>query len=97
VARTTILASRISGTLGNSRITLSGTAQVRIVDAAEDKGGLRGTPVVTGTTNVIMNSDQEYVVTYNNAAVSIAQAGASGAFLDSWTVYVKNKGAGLVT
>jgi hypothetical protein len=100
LARTTILASRIAGTLGTSRISLTGTAQVRIVDAAEDKGGLRGTRVVTGTTDVIMNSDQEYVVTYSNAgaiAASLAQAGTSGAFLDSWAVYVKNKGAGTLT
>lgn len=99
-ARTTILASRINGTLGTTRITLSGTAQVRIVDAAEDKGGLRGTRVVTGTTDVLMNSDQEYVVTYSNAsaiAASLAQAGTAGAFLDSWAVYVKNKGVGTLT
>lgn len=99
-ARTTVLASRINGTLGTTRITLTGTAQVRIVDAAEDKGGLRGTRPVTGTTDVIMNSDQEYVVTYSNAsaiAASLAQAGTSGAFLDSWAVYVKNKGAGTLT
>lgn len=100
LARTTILASRSSGTLGTSRITLSGTAQVRVVDAAEDKGGVRGTRPVTGTTDVIMNSDQAYVVTYSNAsaiAASLAQAGASGAFLDGWVTWIRNKGAGTLT
>lgn len=100
LARTTVLVSRIAGTLGTSRITLSGTAQVRFIDAADDMDGIRGTRAVTGTTDAIMNSDLGYAVTYSNAsavAVSLAQAGAALQFLDGWACYVKNKGAGAVT
>jgi hypothetical protein len=95
-----VIASRVSGTLGTSRISLTGTAQVRFVDAAEDMDGVRGTRPVTGTTDTLNNSDLGFVVTYSNAAavaVSLAQAGASGLFLDGWATYVKNKGAGVVT
>jgi hypothetical protein len=95
-----VIVSRISGTLGTSRIMLSGTAQVRFVDAAEDMDGVRGTRPVTGTTDTLNNSDLGFVVTYSNAsaiAVSVAQAGTSGLFLDGWATYVKNKGAGVVT
>ncbi len=100
LARTTIIASRISGTLGTSRITLTGTAQVRFIEAAEDMDGVRGTRAVTGTSDVLANSDQGYVVTYNNGgaiAVSLAQAGASNLFLSGWATTVQNIGAGTVT
>jgi hypothetical protein len=100
LARTTIIASRIAGTLGTSRISLSGTAQVRFVDAADDMDGMRGTRAVTGTTDTLNNSDLGFVVTYSNAAavaVSLAQASVSNLFLDGWACYVKNKGAGAVT
>jgi hypothetical protein len=100
LSRVTVLASRISGTLGTTKITLSGTAQVRIVESADDMGALRGTRVVTGTTDALAQSDLGGAVTYSNAvaiAVSIAQAGASGAFLDGWSVHVKNTGAGTLT
>lgn len=100
LARTTIIASRISGTLGTSRITLTGTAQVRFIEAAEDMDGVRGTRVVTGTSDVLANSDQGYVVTYSNAspiAVSLAQAGSSNLFQNGWATMVQNTGAGTVT
>lgn len=100
LSRVTVLASRISGTLGTTKITLSGTAQVRIVESADDMGALRGTRVVTGTTDALAQSDLGGAVTYSNAAsiaASIAQAGASGAFLDGWSVWVKNTGAGTLT
>ncbi|MEH2477533.1 hypothetical protein V1282_000890 [Nitrobacteraceae bacterium AZCC 2146] len=100
LARTTILASRISGTLGTSRIPLSGTAQVRFIESADDMDGVRGTRAVTGTTDTLNNSDLGYVVTYSNAsaiAVSLAQASVSNLFMDGWAVFVKNKGAGAVT
>jgi hypothetical protein len=96
----TVLASRISGTLGTTKITLAGTAQVRIVESADDMGALRGTRAVTGTTDALAQSDLGGAVTYSNAAsiaASIAQAGASGAFLDGWSVHVKNTGAGTLT
>lgn len=95
-----VIVSRIGGTLGTSRLNLSGTAQVRFVELAEDMDGVRGTRAVTGTTDVLMNSDLGYVVTYTNAsavAVSLAQAGSSNLFLDGWATFVKNKGAGAVT
>lgn len=95
-----VIQSRISGVFGTSRIPLSGTAQVFFPELAEDMDGVRGTRAVTGTTDVLMNSDLGYVVTYSNAsavAVSLAQAGAGNAFLDGWAVFVKNKGAGAVT
>lgn len=94
------LESRVAGTLGTSRLNLSGTAQVRFVELAEDMDGVRGTRAVTGTTDVLMNSDHGYVVTFSNAsavAASLAQAGTGNAFLDGWTLFVKNKGAGAVT
>ncbi|WP_441277785.1 hypothetical protein AB7783_12295 [Tardiphaga sp. 172_B4_N1_3] len=100
LARTTILASRISGTLGTSRISLTGTAQVRLLESAEDMDGVRGTRTVTGTSDTLNNSDQGYVVTYSNAsaiAVALAQASSSNLFLDGWVVFVKNKGGGAVT
>jgi hypothetical protein len=100
LARTTILASRISGTLGTSRISLSGTAQVRFIETADDMDGVRGTRAVTGTTDTLNNSDLGYVVTYSNAsavAVSLAQTSVSNLFTDGWAVLVKNKGAGAVT
>ena len=100
LARTTIIASRISGTLGTSRITLTGTAQVRFIEAAEDMDGVRGTRAVTGTSDVLANSDQGYVVTYSNGsaiAVSLAQAGSSNLFLAGWATMVQNLGAGTVT
>jgi hypothetical protein len=95
-----VIASRVSGTLGTSRISLTGTAQVRFVDAAEDMDGVRGTRPVTGTTDTLNNSDLGFVVTYSNAsaiAVSLAQAGTSGLFLDGWATTVKNKNVGTVT
>lgn len=100
LARTTILASRIAGTLGTARISLSGTAQVRFIESAEDMDGVRGTRAVTGTSDTINNSDLGYVLTYNNAsavAASLAQASVSNLFIDGWAVWVKNKGAGAVT
>lgn len=100
LARTTVLYSRIAGTLGTSRITLSGTAQVRFVELSEDMDGMRGTRAVTGTSDTLNNSDLGYAVTYSNAsavAVSLAQASVSNLFLDGWAVWVKNKGAGAVT
>lgn len=100
LARTTILASRSAGTLGTSRIVLSGTAQVRFVYAAEDIGALRGTRAVTGTSDVIAQNDLGRAITYSNAspiAASIAQAGASSLFLDGWSTEVKNTGAGALT
>lgn len=100
LARTTVLYSRIAGTLGTSRITLSGTAQVRFIESAEDMDGMRGTRAVTGTSDTLNNSDLGFVVTYSNAsavAVSLAQASVSNLFLDGWAVWVKNKGAGAVT
>jgi hypothetical protein len=100
LARTTILASRISGTLGTSRISLSGTAQVRFIETAYDMDGVRGTRAVTGTTDTLNNSDLGYVVTYSNAAavaVSLAQASVSNLFTDGWAAWVQNLGAGAVT
>lgn len=100
LARTIILGSRSGGTLGTSRISLSGTAQVRFVEAAEDMGGVRGTRVVTSTSDALANSDLNRPVTYNNAsaiAVTLAQAGASNLFLDGWATYIRNIGAGTVT
>ena len=100
LARTTVLASRIAGTLGTTRISLSGTAQVRFIESAEDMDGVRGTRPVTGTSDTLNNSDLGYVVTYSNAsavAVSLAQASVSNLFIDGWAVWVKNKGAGPVT
>lgn len=95
-----VIASRSGGTLGTSRINLTGTAQVRFVELAEDMDGVRGTRAVTGTSDTLNNSDLGYAVTYSNAsavAVSLAQAGASNLFLDGWAVFVKNKGAGAVS
>jgi hypothetical protein len=100
LGRTTVLASRISGTLGTSRISLSGTAQVRFIESAEDMDGVRGTRAVTTTTDTINNSDLGYVVTYSNAAavaVSLAQASVSNLFMDGWGVWTQNLGAGAVT
>jgi hypothetical protein len=100
LARTTILASRISGTLGTSRISLSGTAQVRFIESAEDMDGVRGTRPVTGTTDTLNNGDLGYVVTYSNAAavaVSLAQASVSNLFTDGWAAWTQNLGAGTVT
>ncbi|MEY9184994.1 hypothetical protein [Bradyrhizobium sp. USDA 313] len=99
-SRTTVLASRSGGTLGTSRISLSGSAQVRFIESAEDLDGLRGTRAVTGTSDVIANTDMGSAITYSNAsaiAATIAQAGASSQFLDGWTVFVKNTGAGALT
>jgi hypothetical protein len=98
-ARTTVLASRSAGTLGTSRIVLSGTAQVRIVAAAEDMDGVRGTRSVTGTSDTLAATDLGYVVTYSNAAavaVSLAQAGTASLY-DGWATLVQNLGAGTVT
>jgi hypothetical protein len=95
-----VIVSRISGTLGTSRISLSGTAQVRFIESAEDMDGVRGTRPVTGTSDTLANSDLGYVVTYSNAsaiAVTLAQAATSGLFLDGWATFVKNKGVGAVT
>lgn len=100
LSRVTVLASRISGTLGTSKITLSGTAQVRIVESADDMGALRGTRAVSGTSDTLLQSDLGRAVTYSNAAsiaVSIAQAGSSSSFLDGWTTWIKNTGVGTVT
>jgi hypothetical protein len=86
--------------LGTSRISLSGTAQVRFAEPAEDMDGVRGTRAVTGTSDTLNDSDLGYVVTYSNAsavAVSLAQASVSNLFMDGWAVWVKNKGAGAVT
>jgi hypothetical protein len=99
LARTTILASRNAGTLGTSRISLSGTAQVRFVQAAEDIGGLGGTRSVTLTTDAIASTDRGRAIAYSNAsaiAVSLAQAGTAG-FFDGWATWIKNTGAGAVT
>jgi hypothetical protein len=98
LSRVTVLASRISGTLGTTKVTLTGTAQVRIVDAAEDMGALRSTRPVTGTTDTLAATDMGSAVTYNNAAavaVSLAQAGTAG-LLDGWATWVQNLGAGTV-
>jgi hypothetical protein len=100
LARTTVLASRSGGTLGTSRIVLSGTAQVRLVDSSEDMDGVRGTRPVTGTSDTINNSDLGYVVTYSNAAavaVSLAQASVSNLFIDGWAAWVQNLGVGTAT
>jgi hypothetical protein len=100
LSRVTVLYSRISGTLGTTKITLSGTAQVRIVDSADDMGALRGTRTVTGTSDTLAQNDLGGAVTYSNAssiAVSLAQAGASSQFLDGWSAWVQNIGAGTVT
>lgn len=100
LARTTIIASRIAGTLGTSRITLSGTAQVRFIESAEDMDGIRGTRTVTGTSDTINNSDLGFVVTYSNAsavAVSIAQPSVANLFLDGWAAWFQNLGVGAVT
>jgi hypothetical protein len=99
-ARTTVLAARSGGTLSTTRLLLSGTAQVRIIEAAEDMDGVRGTRVVTGTSDVLSNNDLGYVVTYSNAsaiAVSLAQAAVSNLFMDGWSTWVQNLGAGTVT
>lgn len=98
--RTTVLASRSGGTLGTSRISLSGSAQVRFIESAEDMDGVRGTRAVTGTSDAIANADQGYAITYSNAsaiAATIAQAGASSQFLDGWACWIKNTGAGALT
>lgn len=100
LSRVTVMASRIGGTLGTTKMTLTGTAQVRIVESADDMGALRGTRAVTGTSDTLAQSDLGRAVTYSNAAsiaVSLAQAGASSSFLDGWSVHVKNTGAGTVT
>jgi hypothetical protein len=98
-ARTTVLASRSAGTLGTSRIVLSGTAQVRIVASAEDMDGVRGTRSVAGTSDTLAATDLGYVVTYSNAAavaVSLAQAGTASLY-DGWAAWVQNTGVGTVT
>lgn len=98
-ARTTVIASRSGGTLGTSRITLSGTAQVRIVESAVDMDGVRGTRSVTGTSDALAATDLGYVVTYSNAAsvaVSLAQAGTASLY-DGWATWVQNLGVGTVT
>lgn len=100
LARTTVLASRISGTLGTTRLTLSGTAQVRFVESAEDMDGFRVTRTVSGTSDTIANTDHGCAITYSNAsaiAASLAQAGASSQFLDGWRTWVKNTGVGTLT
>src|SRR5882757_10699462 len=68
LSRVTVLQSRISGTLGTTKVTLSGTAQVRIVDASEDKGGVRGARPVTTTSDTIADTDLNRPITYNNAS-----------------------------
>jgi hypothetical protein len=98
-ARTTVLASRSAGTLGTSRIVLSGTAQVRIVESAVDMDGVRGTRSVAGTSDTLASTDLGYVVTYSNAAavaVSLAQAGTASLY-DGWATWVQNTGVGTVT
>jgi hypothetical protein len=98
-ARTTVIASRSGGTLGTSRITLSGTAQVRIVESAVDMDGVRGTRSVAGTSDALAATDLGYVVTYSNAAavaVSLAQAGTASLY-DGWATWVQNLGVGMVT
>lgn len=100
LSRVTVMASRIGGTLGTTKMTLTGTAQVRIVESADDMGALRGTRAVTGISDTLAQSDLGRAVTYSNAAsiaVSLAQAGASSSFLDGWSVHVKNTGAGTLT
>lgn len=97
--RTKVLVSRIAGTLGTSKISLSGTAQVRIVEAAVDMDGIRGTRVVGGTTDVIASTDHGFAIAYSNAtgvAASLAQAGTAG-LDDGWKTFVKNTGAGILT
>jgi hypothetical protein len=99
LSRVSVLASRISGTLGTSRITLSGTAQVRIVESAVDMDGVRGTRSVTGTSDILASTDLGYVVTYSNAAavaVSLAQAGTASLY-DGWATHVQNLGVGTAT
>jgi hypothetical protein len=98
-ARTTVLASRSAGTLGTSRIVLSGTAQVRIVESSYDMDGVRGTRTVAGTSDTLASTDLGYVVTYGNAAavaVSLAQAGTASLY-DGWATWVQNTGVGTVT
>lgn len=100
LARTTIIASRIAGTLGTSRISLTGTAQVRFVEAANDMDGVRGTRIVTGTSDVLANNDLGYVVEYNSVsavAVSLGQAGQGASFMAGWAAYVQNLNTGVVT
>jgi hypothetical protein len=99
-SRTTVLAARSGGTLSTTRLLLSGTAQVRIIEAAEDMDGVRGTRTVTSTSDVLSNNDLGYVVTYSNAsavAVSLAQAAVSNLFMDGWSTWVQNLGVGTVT
>lgn len=98
--RTTVLASRSGGALGTSRISLSGTAQVRIIEAAQDMDSLRGTRQFGLTADTINNTDQGYAIVYTNdspVAVSIGQAGAALQYLDGWCCWIKVTGAGTVT
>jgi hypothetical protein len=99
LSRVTVRASRIAGTLGTSKITLNGTAQVRFIESAFDMDGVRGTRSFTGTSDSIASTDLGYMVTYSNAsavAVSIAQAGTAG-FDDAWATWVQNLGVGTLT
>jgi hypothetical protein len=62
-------------------------------------GGLRGTRVVGGTTDAILNADLDCAVIYSNTgavAVSLAQAGAAGQFSDGWAAYILG-GDGTIT
>lgn len=54
----------------------------------------------TTTSEPILNSDQNKLVTFSNAsavAATIAQAGSGGNFASGWAVSLKNLGAGTVT
>lgn len=102
IARGTPTLSKIGGVVGTTKITLNGTQQVSFGPSAHDLTYpiMRSVRTVTGTTDTLVDGDCFGQVTYNSAsavAVSLAQAGASNAFVAGWNCFVRNTNTGAVT
>ena len=75
-------------------------AKIRDLIAFYKMGGVRGTREVTAAIDAIVVDDLNKAIVYDRGtaiAVSIAQAGGAGQFVDGWATWLKNEGPGKVT
>ncbi len=75
-------------------------AKIRDLITFYKMGGVRGTRELTSAAGEIVVDDLNKALIFNRSggiAVSIAEAGANGQFVDGWATTLKNAGSGLVT
>jgi hypothetical protein len=99
LARNTPMISSISGVASTSKMTLAGAATIRTIIDADELSYLRGTRVITTSTDTLVERAKGFMTLFNRStAIAVAIGAPSGnSFKSGWISYMKNVGVGAIT